>query len=124
MSPLGQYEQLVDRNAHRSRLPIHFAKETFYGQLTHILVVHVQAMPTAIPPTSATTLVLAVIHACDILRAHPALDIHYYKNLGRTEVVDITTVQCVVGRVRDRGQWAIIDRSGSLSRALYVEDDN
>lgn len=114
----------MDENAHRSRLPIQFAKQTFYGQLTHILVVRVNAMPSAIPPSPPTTLVLAVIHSCTILRAHPALDIHYYKNLGRTEVVDITTVQCVVGRVRDRGQWAIVDRSGALVRALYVEDES
>jgi len=33
------------------------------------------------------------------------LDMHYYKKLGRTDVVDIRAVQCLVGRVRDRGWW-------------------
>ena len=28
-----------------------------------------------------------------------------------------------MGRILDRGQWAIVDRSGGLARAFYVEDD-
>ena len=55
------------------------------------------------------------------------LDINFYTNLGRYEVVDITSIQCLVRRVKDRGQWAIIDRSGALARAIYIpaeDDDN
>lgn len=51
------------------------------------------------------------------------LDIHYYTRDGPIEVVDITTIQRLVGRIRDRDRWAIIDRSGSLSRALYIEEN-
>ena len=47
---------------------------------------------------------------------------HYFKTHGRTEVVDITTVQCLVGRVKDRGTWTIIDRSGNLARATFELD--
>ena len=35
-----------------------------------------------------------------------------YQELGGLEVVDIGLVQCVVGRIFDRGRWVIIDRSG------------
>lgn len=69
------------------------------------------------------TLVLAEIHTCQVIASHRNLDIHYYKNLGRREIVDADTIACVVGRVRDRDQWAIIDRSGALSRAVYVADE-
>ena len=59
-----------------------------------------------------------------VAQSHAVLDLHYYKKLGRTDVYDITVVQCVIGRVRlERGEFAIIDRSGSLARAIYVEDD-
>jgi hypothetical protein len=48
---------------------------------------------------------------------------HYYRNQdGFTELVDITSVQCLVGRVFDRGWWTIIDRSGKLARAEAVEE--
>ena len=40
--------------------------------------------------------------------------IYYYKNLGADEVVDLDMLQCVVGRVQDRDEWAIIDRSDNV----------
>ena len=35
--------------------------------------------------------------------------IYYYKDFGVDEVVDLTTLQCVVGRIQARDKWAIID---------------
>lgn len=69
-----------------------------------------------------TTLILAAIHTCDI-EAHNSLDMHYYSKFGRTEVVDITSVQCVVGRVKSRNRWAILDRTGGMARAYYDPDN-
>jgi len=67
------------------------------------------------------TLILAVIQTCNIER-HDSLDMHYYKRQGAIEVVDITSVQCLVGRIKDQDWWAIIDRSGSLARATFDLD--
>lgn len=50
------------------------------------------------------------------------LDMHYYRNKGYTELVDITAIQCLVGRTFDRGWWTIIDRSGKLAQAEAFED--
>ena len=67
-------------------------------------------------------LLLASIKNCPIER-HNDLDMHYYRNEdGYTEFVDISAIQCLVGRVFDRGWWTIIDRSGKLARAEAVED--
>jgi hypothetical protein len=66
-------------------------------------------------------LILGAILTCNI-EEKTNLDMHYYKTHGRTEVVDITTVQCLVGRVRDCGSWIIIDRSGNLARATFELD--
>jgi len=41
-------------------------------------------------------------------------NIYYYKEFGVEEVVDLETVQCVVGRVKDKGEWAIVDRSDNV----------
>ena len=47
---------------------------------------------------------------------------HYYQNEdGYTELIDISAIQCLVGRVFDRGWWTIMDRSGKLARAEAVE---
>ena len=50
--------------------------------------------------------------------------------MGKLDIVDITSVQALVGRVKTQvagGQWAVIDQSGALARAVYddnVDDDN
>ena len=67
------------------------------------------------------------IQPCKVLSRHGSLDIHYYKTYGTPMVFDATCVQCLVGRVElSRGalasDWAIIDRSGTLAQAYYVED--
>ena len=36
--------------------------------------------------------------------------IYYYEEFSVDEVVDLETIQCVVGRIKDRGKWALIDR--------------
>ena len=72
--------------------------------------------------TPSEVLILGVIQSCAIERHNYDLDIHYYTQMGATEVVDIKTVQCAVGRIWDRNQWVIFDRSGELSRALYIEE--
>ena len=55
-----------------------------------------------------TTIILAVIQNA---KATLTNETYYYKELGIEEVVDLTTVQCVVGRIKHRGEWAIVDRS-------------
>jgi hypothetical protein len=111
---------LVDENARLANTEPHFVPETFYGQLQHIFVIE---MPAArqLGVSNPEILILGAILTCNI-EEHNDLDMHYYKTHGRTEVVDITTVQCLVGRIRDRGSWAIIDRSGNLARATFELD--
>ncbi|PIL32951.1 hypothetical protein GSI_05069 [Ganoderma sinense ZZ0214-1] len=102
-----RYELLVDRNARYRNRPTDFVSKTFWGQLRRILVVNVGPILSATPPeTKSQTLLLAVIHTCTIESSHNVLDIHYYRNHGRTEVVDLNYVQCCVGRVKDRGRLA------------------
>jgi hypothetical protein len=55
--------------------------------------------------------------------SEPATDrctINYYQDLGPVVLVDLNQVKCVVGRIRDRNKWAIIDRSGSLAQVHDV----
>jgi hypothetical protein len=41
------------------------------------------------------------------------------------DVVDMNTVQCLVGRVwmQASKRWAIVDRSGQLARVQWEEDE-
>jgi hypothetical protein len=70
---------------------------------------------------SPETVILASIKNCPVERQND-LDMHYYRNVdGYTELVDIAAIQCLVGRVFDRGWWTIIDRSGKLARSEALE---
>ncbi|KAJ6462061.1 hypothetical protein DFH09DRAFT_1494478 [Mycena vulgaris] len=117
-----RYVLLVDANARYARVAPRYEPVTFYGQLQNIFVVK-------LPPTAElelqqeTTLILAAVRKCDVT-ARNDLDMHYYRKDGPVEVVDISSIQCLVGRVKttDGKNWVIIDRSGSLARPYYDPD--
>jgi hypothetical protein len=108
----------VDAHARAHTRAPEFILKTFYGQLEHIFVVPLLATAD-LGLDHATTLWLAAIRNCKVVGKH-SLDIHFYKDMGKLDVVDITCVQCLVARIWDEGGgvWAILDRSGSLARAL------
>src|SRR5882724_9643755 len=100
---------LVDQNANYQNRPVVLQPAVFFGQVRHIFTIHLGASET-LGLAEPTTLILAAIRTC----ADPELKdngIYYYEREGRMEVVDILCVQCIIGRVVDRGRWAIIDRS-------------
>jgi hypothetical protein len=49
--------------------------------------------------------------------------IPFYSQFGAMDPVDIECIQCVVGRIQDRGKWGLIDRSGPLAHAVFAEVD-
>ena len=106
-----QYTQLVDRYARRKRRIPEFEVQNFFGQLQRILVLELPSTPRlniAMP----TTVILALIKNVKVTLTD---SVYYYKGFGADEVVDLTTVQCVVGRIWDRDEWAIVDRSDNVA---------
>lgn len=79
---------------------------------------------------AGTQIILGSINPCSVPNGareegtHPQLDIQYYKKFTRQHIVDVTTIQCVIGRVKEldsyHKRWAVIDRSGDLNRAIYA----
>lgn len=74
-----------------------------------------------------TQFVLADVETCKANIDGP-LNIRLYKEMENLQVVDMTCIQSLVGRVktmRDRGQplWAIVDRNGELDGAIYADEN-
>ncbi|KAJ7747990.1 hypothetical protein DFH07DRAFT_775934 [Mycena maculata] len=74
-----------------------------------------------------TTYILVAICNC-VLQADDGelegLDIHFCSREGVLDVIDITTVQSLVGQVNDlSNEWAIIDQSGFLARAEWLGEE-
>lgn len=117
-----RYETLVDKYARQKKRQPEYEMKTFYGQLQHIFVVSLP-LDTDLCISEPTVHILASIKTCKVERSNAALDIHYYSKLGGLDILDITCIQCVVGRIScANNSWAIIDRSGDLARAFYVPE--
>jgi hypothetical protein len=58
--------------------------------------------------------VYAVIRSVKLLLPNTGIPRH--EQLRAIEVVDIDNVQCLVGRIRDRGAWSIVDRGSSFAQ--------
>ncbi|RDX43780.1 hypothetical protein OH76DRAFT_1458261 [Lentinus brumalis] len=118
-----RYQLLVDKNAHIKRAAPEFFAQNFYGQLRTTFVLEIPASEELGTDTTST-LLLAAIYTAEIELTSDSYKLPFYKKMGRLEVVDIASVQCVVGRVYDaaRGWWGIIDRSGPYAHAQFVSD--
>ena len=105
-----QYTQLVDRYAHQKRRTPEFELQNFFGQLQHILVLE---LPSTLQLNLAmpAMIILALIKN---VKATLTDNIYYHKGPGVDEVVNLTTVQCIVGRIWDRDEWGIIDWSNNM----------
>ncbi|KAJ7086220.1 hypothetical protein C8R44DRAFT_650946 [Mycena epipterygia] len=121
-----RYEMLVDKYARFKRREAEYELQTFYGQLTHIYRVHFSSPCPSLGIDEPTTYILAAIRACTLkpddhqLRG---LDIHFYSGYGHLDVIDIISLQALVGRVPEgNNEWAIVDRSGVLARAQWVDN--
>ena len=88
-----------------------FEPRNFFGQLKRILVLELPSS-ARLNLVAPTTVILALIQG---VKATLTNGVYHYKIPGMDEVVDLTTVQCVVGRIQDRGEWAIIDRSDEMA---------
>ncbi|KAL4245210.1 hypothetical protein ABKN59_010252, partial [Abortiporus biennis] len=119
-----QYQMYVDKYRNNRRRAPEFILTTFYGQLQHILVIELPAIP-ALSLTKPETFILAVVRQCNIESIFsPLLDMHEFSKLGPDEVVDATTLQCLVSHIPLKNKWVIIDRSGGLVRAATEIGEN
>ena len=116
-----QYEQLVDRNQHHQNLPEELEPQTFFRQLRYIVVIPIpkcKELKTN-EPQNVCLAVIWQVHAI----ARRELPIPFYSQSGALDPTDIKSIQCVVGRVEDRGKWGLVDRSGPLAHAVFAEAD-
>jgi len=67
------------------------------------------------------TILLAVIKPCRTNGKDAAKEMTEYSDYSTPIVTDLRTVQCVVGRVKTRNKWAIIDRSDELSKTEFID---
>lgn len=121
MADNGQYEMDVDKNARYPKRPVVLESRIFFGQLQHIFVIRLRASPI-LRLKEKTTLILAAIRTCANPQVKGESSLPYYSREGHLEIIDMSCVQCLIGRVKDGNEWAIIDRSESCAPVLVNND--
>ena len=121
-----QYEMFVDKYARQRHRNPSYELQTFYGQLQHLFIIHFETVCPGLRLQEPTTIIMAAIWTCILDDANTipveVLDIHDYTKQGALHIVDVTSIQCLVARVKDDTQWSILDRSGALARAVHIDD--
>lgn len=128
----------IDLYASRKNVPPKYKLQTFYGRLEYLFVIRFTNPDSALTRKSLgveddealqSVYILAACRQCIVKEGTSIdldrLDIHLYSNQGSLDVVDVMAVQSLVGRIPDLVEkWAIIDRSGSLARAIAEEAED
>lgn len=98
---------MVDKYARYRNRRSEYVKRTFFGQAKRVLVLDLPVTPQ-LGLFSPSTVIYVVVEA---LKVRVENNLIYYSETGPIELVDLETVQCLIGRVWDRNRWGIIDRS-------------
>ncbi|KZV83746.1 hypothetical protein EXIGLDRAFT_713006 [Exidia glandulosa HHB12029] len=100
-----------------------YVQAAFFGQLQHVFVLSLPALKK-FKQREPQTVLLASVKDCTGATDAYGNGIQYYSGaLGPSHIIDLAAIECLVGRIEDRGEWAIVDRSNDLTRVLVPNDD-
>ncbi|KAF7761920.1 hypothetical protein Agabi119p4_9912 [Agaricus bisporus var. burnettii] len=107
-----KYILRVDRFARQRRREPEYVPCTYYGQLKRLVVLDLPIIPE-LKLDSPSTIIIAIIQSMK-----EALEdgVSYCQESSVLEAVDLNTLECVVGRVRDGNRWGIVDRSNAVTQ--------
>ena len=101
-------------------------KQDFYGRVLHFLALPLPSTcPYRIGTSAPETLLLALIEPVNWEPESLSFPVRFYQGEGAntTQVIDISCIQSSVGRIKDRGRWALIER-GNMGHILGAADDD
>jgi hypothetical protein len=116
-----KYDVLVDKHTRNRHRRPSYETRSYYGQLQHLVTIRLPAA-AQYGLFEPTLFALGAIRRCDTGKFSNALEVPMYEQYGEFEVVDLSTLQCLVGRVKvNEHLWAVIDRTGKeLSASATV----
>ena len=110
---------MVTNNQHRHDQPLQL-RQVFYGRLESIIDVELPCTPR-LNISAGTRYLLALVTPCSTGGKDATRELTTYTETTAQVVIDLRTVECVVGRVRRGNEWGIIDRSGDFARTVFVD---
>ncbi|KAI0662144.1 hypothetical protein C8Q70DRAFT_879661, partial [Cubamyces menziesii] len=98
-------------------------RRVHYGHLQAIFECTFDVLQTIWGSLAGNTLLLALITPCNTGGEDATTELTLYEGYRAQIVVDLQSIQAVVGRVASRHQFGIIDRSGTYARTVFVAEE-
>lgn len=112
----------MDKNAARPDLPDEPVPTVLYGQVKYIVHV-VLEKDRSLKVKEDTHALLGMVQWCQDAEGDAAMEPIWYKKLGVSQAVNISTIQCGVGRVETRGRFGIIDLNYGCATTVFINPD-
>jgi hypothetical protein len=98
-------------------------RQVIHGRLECIIDVVLPHTPS-LNITSETCYLLALAKPCSTGGKDATRELMTYTETMAQVVIDLRTVECVVGRVWRGNEWGIIDQSGDYTCTVFVDTQN
>ena len=111
-----------DRNADDPALPDDPQLRVYYGQLLYIARVTLPANDE-IRLRKDCDVLLGIVQLCKDAVGDASIRPVWYKEMGNKIEVNISTIQCGVGRVKVGERWGILDLNYDCASTSFLDDD-
>ena len=98
-------------------------RQIFYGCLEYIIVCKL-ADDDFFGPLKGQTRLLALVTPCSTNGMDVTQSMTMYSHTTAATIVDLQSIEAVVGRIATRKQWGIIDRTDGLAHTIFIDDDD
>ena len=97
-----------------------FVQQDFYGRVSHFFALRLPpTCPYRIRTSAPEILLLAAVEPVNWEPETPSFPVRFYKGerFNTSQIIDVSCIQCLVGRIKDRGLCALIER-GNMGQLL------
>ena len=113
---------LADRNADDPNLPDVPQLIILYGQLLYIARVTLPAT-MEVSLNEKCDVLLGLVQLCKDAVGDASNRPVWYKRMGNMMAVNISTIQCAVGRIKVGKRWGILDLNYGCASTMFIDDE-
>lgn len=95
-------------------------RQVFYGQL-HCIIDVILPVSRALALTEPKRHLLALVEPSSTRGKDATREVTTYEATTAPVIVDLRTIENVIGRVKRGNEWGIIDRGGDFARTVFVD---
>jgi hypothetical protein len=110
----------------RRNAPVQLIEQDFYGRVILFFALPLPlTCPYRIGTSAPEILLLALIEPVNWEPESPSFPVRFYRGAeaNTVQIIDMSCIQSSVGRIKDRGRWALIERANTGHILRTTDDD-